>query len=196
MRKILLSLILIASINNLAFADENTVPAEQTETENLPEDKGFYVGLAYSHLSQDIDHEDKTTNYELDFTAIMLEVGYKFNPYIAIEAKYNVSLGDTDIDDILDHAEVSVLSVFVKPMYPLAPEMDIYVLLGYSLTNAKNAVESTSFDESAFSWGGGASYDALEDISIFAEYTRFYQDTLDGFDQVVDSFNIGVIYRF
>jgi len=96
----------------------------------------------------------------------------------------------------LAEADLSVLSFFVKPMYPIAPEMDIYVLLGYSLINASYSVNATSLDEGAFSWGAGASYDMTEDFAIFAEYTRFYDDTLSGFDHVVDSFNVGVNYKF
>ncbi len=195
MKKIVLLLAALVAISSLGFANENAAPVGSEVAERSPEDKGFYIGLAYSHLSHDIDHGNLTTNYELDFNALMLEAGYKFNPYIAVEGRYNVSLGDTDVDDQLDDAEVSVLSLFVKPMYPIAPEMDIYVLLGYSLTDAGHFHDIISFDEGGFSWGGGASYDITEEFSIFAEYAQFYNDTLNGFDHVVDSFNIGVTYK-
>ena len=187
MKKIVLSLVVIVGMSSLGFAAENT------ESEK---DKGFYAGIAYSHLSQDIDYQDLTTNVELDFNAVMFQVGYKFNPYIAVEARYNVSLGDTDVDDLLDSAEVSVLSLFAKPMYPIAPEMDIYVLLGYSMVDASNSNNATSFDESAFSWGAGAAYSLTEEMAVFVEYTQFYNDTFNGFDHVVDSFNVGVSYQF
>ena len=196
MKNIILSLAALVAISSVGFANENSAPYESEVVENSPEDKGFYIGLAYSHLSHDIDYEGLSTIVELDFNAIMLDVGYKFNPYIAVEGRYNVSLGDTDMDDKADKAEISVLSIFVKPMYPIAPEMDIYALLGYSLTEASNTYDVTSFDEGAFSWGAGASYDMTEEFSVFVEYTQFYNDTLNGFDHVVDSFNIGVTYRF
>ncbi len=195
MKKIVLSMLAIIAMNSAVYADQYTAAVESEKEERLPEDKGFYIGLAYSHLSHDIDHENLSTNYELDFNAIMLDVGYKFNPYIAVEARYNVSLGDTDVDDQLEEAEVSVLSFFVKPMYPIAPEMDIYALLGYSFTDASHTPNILSFDEGAFSWGAGASYDLTEEFAVFAEYTQFYNDTLNGFDHVVDSFNIGVTYK-
>jgi len=195
MKKIVLSLAVIVAMSSMGFADEYVAPVESEATENAPEDKGFYVGLAYSHLSHDIDHETLTTKAELDFYGLMLDVGYKFNPYIAVEARYNFSLGDTDMDDQVDEAEMSVLSFFVKPMYPIAPEIDIYVLLGYSLTDASNTYANASFDEGAFSWGVGASYDMTEDFSVFADYTRYYDDTLNSFDHVNDSFNIGITYK-
>ena len=195
MKSIVLSWVAMIGISSVCFANENLVPAESEVFGNAPEDKGFYVGLAYSHLSQDIDFTTLSTNAELDFHAIMLDVGYKFNPYIAVDGRYNISLGDTDMDDQLDKADVSVLSLFVKPMYPIAPEMDIYVLLGYSLTDVSNTYNLTSIDEGAFSWGAGASYDMTEEFSVFAEYTQFYNDTLNGFDHVLDGFNIGVTYK-
>ncbi len=195
MKNIILSLVALVALSSVGFADENMPSDESEVVENSPEDKGFYVGLAYSHLSHDIDYQNLSTNIELDFNAIMLDVGYKFNPYIAVEARYNFSLGDTDMDDYMQEAEASVLSLFVKPMYPIAPEMDIYVLLGYSLTDVSNTNDITSFDEGAFSWGAGASYDMTEEFSVFAEYTQFYNDTVNGFDHVVDSFNIGVTYK-
>ncbi len=195
MKQIVLSLVTIIAMSSIAFSEENIAYNESTE-ENPPEDKGFYVGLAYSHLSHDVDHEELTTNYELDFNAVMLGVGYKFNPYIAVEGRYNISFGDTDMDDILIQADLSILSLFIKPIYPIAPEMDIYALLGYSLTNAEHVPTITSLDEGSFSWGGGVSYDLTEDFSIFAEYAQLYNGTLNGFDHVVDSFNIGVTYEF
>lgn len=188
MKKIILASAAIVALSSLGFAAENR--------EGNKEDGGFYLGLAYSHLSHDIDYERLTTNVELDFNAIMLQAGYKFNPYVAVEGRYNVSFSDTDLDDHMDNADGSVLSLFVKPMYPIAPEMDIYALLGYSLTDASNDLSITSVDEGAFSWGLGALYDITEEFNIFADYTRFYDDRLTGFDHVVDSFNIGVNYKF
>jgi len=185
MKNIILSVAAIVAMSSAGFANEDA-----------PEDKGFYVGLAYSHLSDDIDNEDKTTAVEADFNAVMLEVDYKFNPYISVEGKYNVSLGNTDMDNYLKSAKVSVLSFFVKPMYPIAPEMDIYALLGYSSVDASYSTNLFSLNEGSFAWGAGASYDMTEEFAVFAEYTQFYNDTLNGFNHVIDSFNIGVTYKF
>ena len=162
----------------------------------LEEDKGIYLGLAYSHLSHDLDVEGTGIYRELDFNAVMFEVGYKFNPYVAVTGRYNFSLGDSDSDNLMDSADLSVFSLFVKPMYPIAPEMDIYLLLGYSFVDGSYSNNAVSLSESSFSWGAGASYDMTEDFSVFAEYTYLYGDTNNGFDHVVDSFNIGLMYKF
>ncbi len=131
MKRLVLSLLIIVFLSSAGFAASSGAE----DTENSPEDKGFYIGLAYSHLSHDLDHEGLGMQNELDFNSVMLDAGYKFNPYIAIEAKYNISFGDEQDNQVID-GDISVLSFFVKPMYPLAPEMDIYLLLGYSLIDA------------------------------------------------------------
>ena len=92
--------------------EEQTLVTDQDNAliyEDVPEDKGFYVGLGYSHLSHDIDFEGSGIHTELDFNGVMLDVGYKFNPYIAVEGRYNVSLGD-ELDDEGGDADISVLS--------------------------------------------------------------------------------------
>lgn len=192
MKKTALLLLTVATFSSTVHANENT----ENNEERMPEDKGFYLSLAYSHLSHDINFEERETRSELDFHALMLGIGYKFNPYVAIQARYNMSLSDTDMDEHVSAADASVLSVFVKPMYPIAPEMDIYALLGYSLVEKSYNLQNIGVSEGSFSWGAGTSYDMTEDISVFAEYTQFYNDTLNSFKHVVDSFNIGLTYKF
>jgi len=164
--------------------------------ENYQEADGLYIGAAYSHMSHDIDFLGSTINAEHDYTSLMLSLGYKFNPYIALEGRYNFSLGDNDNDDLTQNSEISVLSLFVKPTYPLAPEMDIYALLGYSMVESDNDADATSVDESAFAWGVGTAYMLTEEFSIFIDYTQYYNDTSRNFDHVIDSFNAGVHYTF
>ena len=59
-------------------------------------------------------------------------------------------------------------------------------------------------DDSGFSWGLGASYYFTPNISIFADYTRLYDDSFDGYDAfsdfsqdtTVETIDVGVSYRF
>lgn len=209
MKKIVLLAWTVIGLSSLVFSGGDfkevepaivTVPAIGAEED---EDKGWYLGLGYSHLSHDVDFEGRGTQAEIDHHAIMLLAGYQFNPYLALEGRYWKTFGDSDseispIQTVIPtdvDSEASVWSVFLKPIYPIAPSMDIYALLGYSLTEVKNGT-ITSLDEGSFSWGAGASYDINEHYSLFAEYTQFYNDTLNQYDHVVDSFNIGVTYKF
>lgn len=199
MKKFALSMIAVMALSSNVMAGSDTIVplVAPVIIENDDETAdGLYVGLAYTHMSHDLDFRGSTTNVELDYHTIMINLGYKFNPYIAIEGRYHVSLEDNDMDDYTENSDITILSLYVKPMYPISPEMDIYALLGYSMTDASNDSKVTSVDESAFSWGAGASYVMTEDFTLFADYTQYYNDTLNNFDHVIDSFNLGVTYTF
>lgn len=203
MKKFTLSIAVFIALSTSVMADGDITPVEPNvavplvlEDDEYKDADGLYVGIAYTHLSHDRDLKSLNTSLELDYHGIMINLGYKFNPYIALEGRYQGSIEDNDMDDYTESSDVTVWSIFVKPMYPLAPEMDIYGLLGYSLSDSSNELGTTSVDEGAFSWGVGASYAMTEDFSLFGEYTQFYNDTLNSFDHVVDSFNIGVFYTF
>jgi len=209
LKKIGLSILASVYLSSFAVAGGDLKEVEPAVVPVIPmveeesKDQGWYLGLGYAHLSHDVDYEDRGTENEIDHHAVMLAAGYKFNSYFALEGRYWETVGDADheispvatvVDTWVD-SDVSVLSIYAKPIYPIAPEMDIYALLGYAWTEVSNT-SITSLDEGAFSWGAGASYDINEHYSVFAEYTQFYNDTLRGFDHVVDSFNIGLAYKF
>ena len=199
MKNFALSIIALMALNSHVMAGGDFTDAEVLPLVFEGEDsksEGLYLGIAYSHMSHDLDFQGSTTNVELDYHAIMINLGYKFNPYIAVEGRYNGSLDDNDMDDYTENSDLTAWSFFVKPMYPLAPEMDIYALIGYSGTESNNDFVGTSVDEGSFSWGAGGSYILTEDFTLFADYTQYYNDTLNSFDHVIDSFNIGVFYTF
>ena len=148
---------------------------------------------------------------------IMLQAGYKFNPYIAIEGRYLFGLDDSLEGGIAEHfgATVDVSTdawgIYLKPMYPVTDAFDIYALIGYGsteydVTTEHKGIEGSlaeSFD--GFTWGLGASYAFTENISIFADYTRMYDNTTDyvapngmalNFDDTIDIVNIGLTYNF
>ena len=199
MKNFALSIIAIMALSSNVMAGSDTIAPVVApvvmENDNETAD-GLYLGLAYSHMSHDLDFKGSTTNVELDYHAIMINLGYKFNPYIAVEGRYNGSFDDNDQDDHTESSDITILSLFVKPMYPISPEMDIYALLGYSMTDSSNDFKVTSVDESSFSWGAGASYAMTEDFSLFADYTQYYNDSINKFDHVIDSFNLGISYTF
>lgn len=96
-------------------------------------------------------------------------------------------------------------------MYPVTDALDLYALLGYGsteydVTTTHDGIKGSlaiSFD--GFSWGLGISYAFTENISIFVDYTRMYDDTTDyvtprghalNFDDTIDIVNIGLTYSF
>ena len=96
-------------------------------------DSGFYVGLAYGYADITDDYVGSTGsfgNHEDSFNTYMLQAGYKFNRYIAVEGRYWDSVGDGDWTDsytlngiVYNNNEVcsefSAWGVDVKPMYPV-----------------------------------------------------------------------------
>jgi len=88
-------------------------------------------------------------------------------------------------------------------MLPMG-DLVIYGLLGYGqvkLTNIPLSAGSADRAESGFQWGAGMKYNVSENISVFADYVRFYDDT--GFDYrattanvVSDAWTLGVSYSF
>ena len=199
MKKIVLSLVAVFGMSSFGFADENTAPVEPAAVEESSEDEadGLYLGLAYTHLSHDVDRLGETIVSEMDFHALSLQAGYKFNPYIAVEGRYVMTLGDPKdvrgVDPV--DADITVWSIYVKPIYPVAPEFDIYGLIGYAGTNAEDRGNLFNVDESGFSWGAGIEYSITEEFSVFVDYLVFYDDSRT-YDNVIDSNNYGVSYKF
>ena len=194
MKKLIFVLSALVIMSSLGFAEE----------EYEDEADGLYLGLAYTHMSHDLDRQDETIVSELDYSALSLQAGYKFNPYIAVEGRYAMTFGDPDSSDrqVIGDSEITVWGIYAKPMYPIAPEFDIYALLGFAGTNATGSfhylgeVRSFEVDESGFSWGVGGVYAITEEFSVFADYLLFYDDSSVLFDKVIDSFNIGITYQF
>ncbi len=227
MKKILSLSVALMTASSFVIAGGNIAPIEEPiiveeieETVNA--DAGFYLGLAYGALSHERDrntiNEDITSDaIDETYSEIMLQVGYKFNPYIAIEGRYWYGLDDTLEGGIADHfgaivdVSTDVWGIYLKPMYPVTDAFDIYALLGYGSTEYDVTTEHAgikgsldmSFD--GFTCGLGVSYAFTENISAFVDYTRIYDDTTDyvtpngialNFDDTIDIVSIGLTYNF
>ena len=198
MKKISLSIVALAAMNTFAIAGGDITPAEPVVA---PSNSGFYVGLAYSYISNDttLDYADfdwKDT-VDTDHNAGMLQVGYQFNQYIAIEGRYWFAASEDDTwhgrggGGASDSGDMKVdydaWGIYVKPMYPVTDAFTVYGLLGYAHTNydmiqydrRDRPVKVHGLDDGGFSWGLGASYAITENLSIFADYTCIYNDDID-----------------
>ncbi len=158
----------------------------------------FYVGIAYGLLNQDATEtitgvSDVPLVYSMDEDAnsVMLQAGYKFNPYVAVEGRYWID-ADSDWDG-------DVWGVYVKPMYPVTEAFDIYGLLGYASVDTDLPV-----DMDGFSWGIGGAYAFTENLSVFVDYTYLNDDDFSydifggtvNLDSEITSWNFGVTYTF
>jgi len=220
MKKITMSIISVLALSQMVFAggdiSKNVVVAEE-EVVVIPEadDSGLYAGLAYSYIS---GSDKGTENYQtalvvwdedFDANGIMLQLGYQFNKYIALEGRYTFSIGDITVSDNLNgdpdqdiDTDITNLAIYLKPMYPIG-ELTLYGLLGYGNTQIDEFVNGNAFDESGFQWGLGAAYAINDHFSVFADYTRWYDD-----DQLIqsdpdytlsteiDAISVGLTYKF
>jgi len=211
MKHTTITLLSVIALTIMGYAGGN-IEVPETESINIPiveETKNFYIGLGLSKMSLRNDFSDE----EFSASGIMLQLGYQINPYVAIEGRYTKHVGNLDYDhgkvlttNISDYdGDFSNIAVYVKPMYSIE-SFQMYGLLGYGavkLTNIPLGGSPIAADrsENSFQWGVGLGYDVLDNVSVFVDYVRFYDD--DGFNGratqsniVSDAWTLGVSYTF
>ena len=212
MKKFNLSLVAILATSTFALAGGDIAPVEPVvETPYVEESTGaFYIGGAYGWQNLTIDGSALGTNYVDDnFGSIMIDAGYKFNPYIAVEGRYWFGLSSSQglgwTTDLPSDITIDAWGLYVKPMYPVSDAFNIYALLGYGSTDATydRALGGTYTSESldGFSWGLGADYAFTDNVSVFVDYVSLINDESTSIglfpaDVSVESVNIGVNYTF
>lgn len=183
MKKFNLSLVAFLTMSAFATAGGDIAPVEPVvETPMVEESTGsFYAGLGYSYMKMDPDN-----SMEVDGDAVLLLAGYNFNQYVGVEGRYS------GLTDCLENT-----AIYLKPMYPMGG-ITLYGLLGYGQVDYDGG---QSLSESGFQWGLGASYEVVENIGVFIDYTNLYDDTgfdgaLPNQDVLADSINVGFTYTF
>jgi opacity protein-like surface antigen len=226
MKNIVLSAVAVLAMSSFAVAGGDIAPVEEpvVVVEEAVSTGNFYLGLAYGAANFDNTYTEEynggitpsipnpATNgtQDWDYSTVMLQAGYNFNKYIAIEGRYWFGLDEGITDPFGDNADLSIdtWGIYVKPQYPVTEAFNIYALLGYASSDA--AVEyadgdTHDFDNvDGFSWGIGASYAFTENISIFVDYVDMYNDDNsydDGDwtytdDITLSTVNFGVTYNF
>ncbi len=217
MKNIVLSAVAVLAMSSFAVAGGDIAPVEEPVVV-VPEvieelsTGAFYLGAAYGLLSSDAEETFPGGNLTYDtqsndFSQFMLQAGYKFNPYIAVEARYWIGMDDNSWDNAFHGnvtAEVDTWGIYVKPMYPVTDSFDIYALLGYAdadytISGSSYTLTADAFD--GFSWGLGADYAFTDSVSVFVDYVSLYDDTYvnnagNNVDFTIDTWNFGVTYTF
>ena len=232
MKNIVLSAVAVLAMSSFAVAGGDIAPVEEpmVVVEPVITDSGFYIGGGYGYM-QATDEETyrdalggkiTDTYFDDNYNEIMLQMGYKFNSYVAIEGRYWFGLDSTvdAIGSVIDGESygdvgINAWGIYVKPMYPVTDALDIYALLGYGAASVNYSGYSSYYDTfisgrsdsfDGFSWGLGASYSFTDNVSIFVDYTSIYNDdtslgnTLTRTDREEDTelstVNFGVSYMF
>ena len=208
---IILSIVSVIALSSLSFAGGKIVEPPKAEVIPIVDDSAFYLGLGYSYTQgNDVWKYASTVIDDDDYTAsaFMLQAGYQFNKYFAVEGRYTLSVGDiteshnfsnkpdTDID-----MDISNIGIYLKPMYPIG-DFTVYGLLGYGQVEMEGV--GWSWDDTSFQWGLGASYAINDNFAVFADYTLLYDDDsipswligMDTIDRTVDAITVGLTYKF
>ena len=142
----------------------------------------FYVGLGSGYMNL----EDDYTKEVFDTIPLVCSLGYRYNAYLAIEARYTrsitvrydgghtISLDDDDFPTTFENK-----ALYIKPSYPVTNNVGLYVLLGYGEVSLSD-IKGSDRIEDGFEWGIGLSYHISSRVNVFMDYTNLYNN--NGFD--------------
>ncbi len=219
MKKITLSIVSILLLGELSFAGGSIEKPIIVEEPVAEENSAFYVGLGYSYLWSNrtatlnlpIDPNNGNVLRNMDSAAnnLLLQAGYQYNQYLAIEGRYTVSVGDHTLTNNLNNGskedvdiDITNFAIYLKPMYPIG-DVSLYGLLGYGKTQRDHNVANHTWEESGFQWGAGMQYTITDNILIFADFTEWYDKEDEPhnheprlLDTDFSTVNIGLSYRF
>jgi opacity protein-like surface antigen len=224
MKKITTSIVAAFAVSTMAFAGGEIQPVEPVVATAGVDSMSFdrlYVGAGATMVSN--SNKYYTTYFDsiysgkdsLNTTQAMVDVGYKINKYLALEGRYWMgSSKSSTLSYVLDtydySAKTSAYGIYVKPMYPITAEMNVYTLAGYGNTKVQGIVlDNVRYSESksGFQYGAGADYKVTKNISLFSDYVKLNKVTVDSWNQVGGlivgditanpyTVNVGVTYSF
>jgi len=200
-KKSLFSLVAMYTLSGMVYAGGGVAQVEEPVAPIMEESSPYYLGIGFGQIAVN----DDTTSEEFSSSSMMLQAGYQFNRYVALEGRYTYGF-NTDYDKGNTagipggyDGDLSNWGLYVKPMYPIG-QFSIYALLGYGGVMLDNLAGGDAYED-GFQWGAGLSYSVTEHISLFADYVKLYDDK--GFDYralsddiEADSWTVGMSYRF
>ncbi len=186
-------------------------PKKQVSRGKSP--NGFYAGIGISGSRYDSSCEcDRTTgvvkrvSHSEKSAAVSMRVGYDYNQYIGVEAR-----GVKDFAED-DGASISHAGVFIKPMYHITKNLNIYGLVGLAKTKTSGSYPKVNSESLAL--GGGVEYDLSRDkaknnikysrdfdgegdqergFGLFLDYERF---VVEKNAPILDAVSAGLTYDF
>jgi len=196
MKKTMMSLAAAIALASVVQAGGDVAPMAPVTVEK----SGLYVGAGLAAVSTyggDLDWFSGTGGQDR-LGALVGILGYRFNRYIALEGRGSIDIYGGDFTDIAD------FSLFLKPIYPVTEEWELYALLGYGWVNIDgDGGWRDIVNTGTFQWGLGTSYEFMNRWSVFADYAWLLNDETadvpmpDGSPDVSqDMFTMGVTYRF
>lgn len=224
MKKITFSSALCALFGTLAMAGgdyapvSTPTPSPMSMMQPAKDSSGIYMGIGYSYLNSKLDNykvngikaDGKT---DTDANGGLFAVGYQYNDFIGVEARYTTQIIDSDDSGPVSnqtgvtHAKEKAenIGLYLKPQYKY-DRVTAYGLLGYGWVRGKieRNNRSASSTEGGFQWGLGLAFNLSEHTSLFADYTDFadvtVKENVNGqnleFDSSSNNYTVGLAYKF
>ncbi len=172
-KKVVFSAITIALLSTSTYAGGDIMPAvvpvEPEPVKRLAVPVYVGAGVAVGRYFSD--------NYEDVTYGGMLRVGYEFNQYIGLEARYISTFLE---EGQLYGQQLEHVGLFVKPMLPFNENFNLYGLLGYGWTQTNTSgLLNRAIDDNGFSAGLGLEYD-LSDKRDDYDRNIYYPEGFDG----------------
>lgn len=168
---------------------------------NAAPQAGAYIGASIG--STDIEDEMKDhfgsliTNTDFNETASSLYLGYRFTPYLALEAAYR-DLGEAKFttlsSDVYDY-DFSAITVSALGFLPLADNFEFFAKLGMHRTEIDaSGTERFKEHDTGLLYGAGVSY-SMDSVSFRAGYEKLAIKK-DGLDVKPSIYSFAVQYNF
>jgi opacity protein-like surface antigen len=162
-------------------------------------DRGFYVGAGVGQFNVKIDDIDDTDDaierLDDDDASYKLFAGYRFNPYLSLEAAY-IDFGEVN-DEFRGSGssgdyrlKVSGFAPYVIGTLPLGP-VELFAKAGYyfydvdvraDLDDIGGDVFSSSSSEEDFLYGAGVGMTFFDHLNARLEYEKIDSDAVDDAD--------------
>ncbi len=204
MKKQFIAIASIATLLSALHAGKNVVPAPSEPIPVVAAPLGLYFGGGFTYSKAECEckkgaatlsnGQDASTLGKIKPTTkgINLKLGYNYNQYIGLEAKY-IYTPWGDEDKTLKH-----YGLYLKPSYPITEAIDIYALLGYGKTEC----ETLKGSQKGFAWGIGANYtfnkrveNKKDGFGVYLEYLRPLKKTGNK-NITIDMVNAGIQYNW
>ncbi len=180
------------------------------------ETTGPYISGGYNYL--DFNEE---LGGSADISAITARGGWQFTPFLSVEGDisfgvddgnfdFNSSEDDLDFDDNTDGDLDDVINgpgelgmdyligLYARATLPLSDRFEVSARGGYAFVELDSTVQTIGGNElvfggsdDGFAFGGSASYDLTESLSLRADYTHYEFD-----DANAESFGVNLQVKF
>ncbi|HMN44983.1 MAG TPA: porin family protein [Povalibacter sp.] len=168
---------------------------------NAENESGFYVGGGVGQFNVQIDDIDDTDEaierLDDDDTSWKAFVGYRFNPYLSLEAAYIDFGGPSDSIDASGSSgdykvEASGFAPYVIGTLPLGP-VELFAKVGYYFYDVDLSVDlddlggdvfRSSSSEEDLLYGAGVGMTFFEHLHARLEYEKIDSDVLDDADAI------------